>query len=202
MRVALLAPLLVVLVTALAAPAGAAADTWTVDPAASEIWFEARATQNDFTGVGGGVSGWVAVDREAVAATGRTEIRLDARTIRTHESNPTGLINRFFMNLLRVLETDRYPYIDFRLSSLQNVKGVDGGFEAIAVGVLRVRNRPAAVTSIVRGRFDGDRLRVEGEFPFRMSSVGIRPPRLLLGMLRVNDEITVKYRIAAVREIP
>lgn len=173
----------------------AAVETYAVDPAASEVRFDARATQSDVEGRAGPASGWISVDRDSIAGTARAEIQVEGRGITTRNSNPTGIVNRFFMSLPRSLETDRHPTLSFRLQSLQHVRPSDDGFEAVAVGLLRLRGVWRPVTSIVRVRFEGDRVEVEGEFPVLMSSFGIRPPRLMLGMLRMNDEVTVKYRI-------
>ena len=119
--------------------------------------------------------------------------------MRTRESNPAGWVNRFFTSLPRTLETDRHPDLVFRLQSLQNVKETDEGFEAVVVGLLRLRGVQRPVTTVVRVRFDGDRVFADGDFPVLMSSWGIRPPRLFLGMLRFEDEVRVRFHVEAVR---
>ena len=50
---------------------------------------------------------------------------------------------------------------------------------------------PAAV------QYDADKVRIKGEFRVLQSAFGIRPFSVMFGSLRVQDEITVKFNIAA-----
>jgi polyisoprenoid-binding protein YceI len=183
---------------ALLVAAAPGVETFAVDPAATEIWFEGRATQADFDVIGGTASGWIAVDRDSIAATGRADLLLDARAMRARTTGGPRFLP-LLANIRRMLEPDRHPPLRFRLRALQHVRPRDDGFEAVALGDLTIRGVTRPATTVVRVRFDGDEVKAEGEFPVRMSDFHIRPPRLFMGMLRTNDDVLVRYRVAARR---
>lgn len=176
--------------------AAAGVETFAVDPAASEIWFEGRATQADFDVVGGTASGWISVDRDSIAATGRAEILLDAREMRARATGGPRFLP-LLSNIRERLEPQRHPHLKFRLRALQHVRPRDDGFEAVALGDLTIRGVTRPVTTVVRVRLGGDAVRADGNFPVRMSDFGIRPPRLFMGMLRTNDDVLVRYHVEA-----
>jgi hypothetical protein len=58
-----------------------------------------------------------------------------------------------------------------------------------------VRNHDAQLTVPVHWQRDGCTLQASGEFSFRQTDLGIEPYSLLLGALRVEDEVRARFRL-------
>lgn len=64
---------------------------------------------------------------------------------------------------------------------------------------IRVRNHDALVQVPVTWSLDGDVLTARGEFALRQTALGLTPYSVMLGALRVADEIKVRFVIVARR---
>lgn len=100
-------------------------------------------------------------------------------------------------NLYKALHADDYPQIRFHLARYTVTPRATGGdtLNIHAEGTLSIagKDQPAALDARV---YRGDRgVWLEGSEALLMSSFGIKPPTMMLGTLRVNDRITVRYRL-------
>lgn len=90
-------------------------------------------------------------------------------------------------NALKVLDAKKYPAIDF---SCHDVSAVDGGYRA--AGTLRIHGAERPVTVDVTVADDGDTWRLESRTPLRQSDFGLKPFSLMMGTLKVADDVTVE----------
>lgn len=96
--------------------------------------------------------------------------------------------------MLEALEADRYPHIDFALSTIEaNPLAESEDPPLLARGELRIRNRRRTVAVPMRIKQTEAGIRLTGAKRIRMTDYGIDPPRALLGALRTDDDVTVNF---------
>ena len=103
-------------------------------------------------------------------------------------------------NLRRALRADEYPTIRFQLSRYTLVprSAEDDTTGIHADGSLEVAGtlRPIALDAIAWRTDEG--VWLSGSESIRMKDYGVRPPKMMLGTLKVHDGITVHYRLLLV----
>jgi hypothetical protein len=90
----------------------------------------------------------------------------------------------------RQLDAAHYPLLSLRC---QQVSVLPDGLQLqLAVSV---RDHDARLVVPVHWQRDGCTLQASGEFSFRQTDLGIEPYSLLLGVLRVDDEVRARFRL-------
>ena len=93
------------------------------------------------------------------------------------------------MRSREVLEASRFPTIDFRG---RYAGTVDGG---TLTGDLQVRTTVRAVSIPVRVRREGEVLLVSGTWEGRLTDLGIKPFKALLGAIKLEDWIALRLDV-------
>jgi polyisoprenoid-binding protein YceI len=96
-------------------------------------------------------------------------------------------------HMLKALKADRHPEISFDLSSYELTGGPEGP-QVQLLGTLRMggTSKDVAIAGQARDAGDGV-LRFEGAYPLKMSDFDLKRPSLMLGTLKVGDEIVVHF---------
>jgi hypothetical protein len=102
-------------------------------------------------------------------------------------------------NLYKALKADDVPEISYTLSSFDVVPGAaKDSFTVKAVGALKIVGTEKTVNMEVSAARTADGgLRADGELPLLMTDFGVKPPTALLGTLRTDNKITVKFSLLA-----
>jgi YceI-like domain len=97
-------------------------------------------------------------------------------------------------HMRKALKADAHPRLVFALTSYR----IDGG-NATLVGTLTLagRENPVEITGTV-AEVDGV-VRVQAAHTIRMTEWGIKPPSLMLGTMKVRDEVTIHVDVALQR---
>jgi polyisoprenoid-binding protein YceI len=97
-------------------------------------------------------------------------------------------------HMWNALEKDRHPEIRFRMQSY-SASGTPGGTAGLELrGTLEIRGQSHPVTLVAEAsEGEGGGLRVTGVHEMNMTRWGVRPPRLMLGTLRVHEEVRVHF---------
>jgi len=90
----------------------------------------------------------------------------------------------------RQLDSAHYPLLSLRCQQVSVLP--DGLLLQLAVSV---RDHEARLAVPVRWQREGCTLQTSGEFSFLQSDLGIEPYSLLLGALRVDDEIRARFQL-------
>ena len=100
-------------------------------------------------------------------------------------------------NLYKALKADAHPTIDVHLDHYAvSGRGASGDtIPVTASGTIRISGveRPLSLDARLH-RGDGGTW-VVGTHTLRMSEFGIKPPRMMMGTLRVRDPVTIHYRL-------
>ncbi len=100
-------------------------------------------------------------------------------------------------NLWKDLRADDYPTIQFHLTKY-TVSANEAKRDTThlrAEGMLRIAGKERPVTLSVRAYRGDDGLWIDGSERLKMTDYGIKPRTMMLGTLRVKDEVVVRYHL-------
>jgi YceI-like domain len=94
-------------------------------------------------------------------------------------------------NMWKALKTNEHPDIVFKVTRLEGTPGA-----LRAVGLLTIAGVEKPVSFGVKAAANASTVTVVGEVPLLMTDYGIAAPKAMLGMLKTDPKITVKFEIA------
>ena len=104
-------------------------------------------------------------------------------------------------NMYRTLKADKHPVITYRLESAEiqpsqpaprDLPGAE--ITVNTTGIVTVAGQEKRMQIPMRiKRLPENRLEVSGETSLRMSDFGVPPPKFMAGLLRVGDEVRVRW---------
>lgn len=101
-------------------------------------------------------------------------------------------------NMLKAMEATKYPDVSFRLET-HDVTPAAGDTIAIkAAGALTIHGQEHKVQLAARAWSGDGGVWLEGSDALLMSEYGIKPPKMMLGTVKVGDRVTVRYRLLLV----
>jgi hypothetical protein len=101
-------------------------------------------------------------------------------------------------NMYKTMRTKEFPNIRFLMSNAQFGTARGDTLPVTASGTLTItgQQRPVTVQGhIVRAETG---VWLEGTHPMKMSDFGIKPPKMMMGTIKVHDPIVVRYRLLLV----
>ncbi len=101
-------------------------------------------------------------------------------------------------NMFKTLRTPEFPHIRFQMSGSQFGTARGDTLPVSANGTLTITGQQRSVTvqgHIVRAE---NGVWLEGSHPMKMTDFAIKPPKLMLGTIKVHDPIVVHYRLLLV----
>lgn len=184
------------LATAIAAPAFAGAQT--VKLAArgdSKLWIEGNSN----------VHAWscnatkfeTSVDADAAVRTPATNFAGQVKNVELKVPVDAldcghGAMNK---NLRKAVKSDKYPAIEYSLTSYTVKPGAAADTYTLqTVGTLAVAGQKSTVKADVSAtRLADGTIRAQGTVPILMSEYGIKPPTAMLGALKTDNKVTVRF---------
>ncbi len=116
-------------------------------------------------------------------------VQLDVPTAQLDCDNDT--MNDHMWN---ALERDRHPRIQFRMQSYSATPANEGTVRLELRGELEMVGSTHPITLTAQAtEAAGGALRVVGVHELNMTRWGVRPPRLMLGTLRVHEDVQVHF---------
>jgi len=99
-------------------------------------------------------------------------------------------------HMRKALKAKEFPTIAFKVASYELARA-DEGVDVTLTGTLTLGGveKPVTVAARVKGRDDGQLL-VTGTHEVRMTEFDLKPPKLMLGTMRVDEKIKVGFEIA------
>lgn len=133
----------------------------------------------------------------------RLEITVEAGTLAAAADVPAPARSEIEGRMrTEVLETERFPEIAFRAAATSAERLAPGRYRMELDGTLSLHGvaRPHRVTGELTMLADG--LRVRGAATVRMPEFGIQPVTALAGAVRLRDDVSLSFDLAAVPEAP
>ena len=91
-------------------------------------------------------------------------------------------------HLLEALRVDEFPEITFRLEGYEA-----SGQGAVTTGTLTLLDATEEVSFPLSLRPSGSGVQLEGELDLDMTTYGVEPPVVMLGLLRVRPRIRIQF---------
>lgn len=169
----------------------------------SKLWIEGRSNVNEFECEANKYSGEATVyDEEeedsefAQSVQERLSLQVDIRV----DGFECGK-NKMNRDLQDALKSDNFPEIKFLFDSaelLEMPKHPDDPFLVDVKGSLTVAGETRDIHFETRAYYlDVDKVRAIGNTTIRMSDFNVEPPTALLGLIKADDELTVKFDLIA-----
>lgn len=109
--------------------------------------------------------------------------------------------NRMNRDLQNALKSDDYPEITFLFDSaelIQMPKHPDDPFEVEVKGSLTIAGETRDIHFVTFANYlEADLVRAVGNTTIKMSDFNIEPPTALMGLIKADDELTVKFNLIA-----
>ena len=161
----------------------------------SRVWVEGGSTVRDWSCAAEGMAGIVVSDANAAAftlddlgsAVASLELRIPVAGLACGNGTMDG-------HLKKALKASAHEMIVFRMQSYSST-APDNGVSSLELrGTLAIAGaeRPVVVKAAATRDSDGT-LRVQGSHPIRMSLWGVQPPSLMLGTMKVRDDVVVHF---------
>lgn len=95
-------------------------------------------------------------------------------------------------HMWNALETRNHPLMNFQMSRY-TIAPAEDGYRIQLEGDLEMLGTRHPVTLVGQGVEEAGSLRLQGVHELNMTRWGIRPPRLMLGTLRVHEDVQIHY---------
>lgn len=117
------------------------------------------------------------------------DISLDPEDIKSHSS----IMDK---KAYDALQAKKHPSINFKMTSINNLKTEGASFTADIKGVLKVAGKSKEVVLKSSGLFKEDNsLSTSGNVNLKMTDFGISPPTAMMGAMKTGDDINIKFNL-------
>jgi polyisoprenoid-binding protein YceI len=120
----------------------------------------------------------------AAQAQGLSSLELACGVTGLHSGEGSGMDK----NMVKTLEASQFPEIRFKLSSYELKDGAVTAKGDLSIhGVSKTVELPGTVSAKDGG------LAVKGHYGLKMSDYGVKPPVMMMGTVRVKDDVDIAY---------
>ena len=163
----------------------------------SKLWVEGGSNLHDWSCKASSVDAAIEVDdaffkTKTVSATSlkRVQVKVPVRNLKCGNGKMEN-------NLYKTLKADDASEISYSLATFDVVPGATtDSFTVKAVGALTIAGTEKTLTmDVTAARLPDGSIRAEGALPLLMTDFGVKPPTALLGTLRTDNKITVKFSL-------
>lgn len=101
-------------------------------------------------------------------------------------------------NMFGTLKADQYPTITYVMSGYDLANATATGFTAKTTGTLTIAGKEKIISIDVKAdRIEGTKATAKGEQSILLTDFGIKPPKFMMGALKVGNEIKIKFNLKA-----
>jgi len=94
------------------------------------------------------------------------------------------------------LNVKKYPQIEFRLVSVDNLSSKDGKFTGTLVGDVTLAGVTKRISLTFSGVHSGNKISIKGSKELIMNDFKIDPPTAMLGTLKTGKEVTISFQLS------
>jgi polyisoprenoid-binding protein YceI len=163
----------------------------------SKLWVEGGSNLHGWSCKASSIDAAIDVDEAFLKGTTITPALLKKVTVKVPVRNLKCGHGGMDNNLYKALKADDSPEISYILATFDVVPGATtDSFTVKTVGALTIAGTEKSVNMDVSAAHlpDGG-VKAEGELPLLMTDFGVKPPRALLGTLRTDNKVTVKFSL-------
>jgi len=93
------------------------------------------------------------------------------------------------------LNVEKYPQIEFKLVSVDNLSSQNGKFSGTLVGDVILAGVTKRITLVFSGLHSGNKITIKGSKELNMNDFKIKPPTAMLGTLKTGEEVTISFQL-------
>lgn len=163
----------------------------------SKLWVEGGSNLHGWSCKASSMDAAIDVDEAFLKSTTVTPTLLKKVTVkvpvRSLKCGHGGMDN----NLYKALKADDAAEINYILATFNVVEGATAdSFTVKTVGALTIAGTEKSVNmDVSAARLPDGGVKAEGELPLLMTDFGVKPPTALLGTLRTDNKVTVKFSL-------
>jgi len=163
----------------------------------SKLWIEGGSNLHDWSCKASSIDAAIEVDESFVKTTTVASTSLKKVQVKVPVRNLKCGNGKMDNNLYKALKADDAPEISYILATFDVVPGAEkDSFTVKAVGALTVAGTEKTVhMDVTAARLPDGGVRAEGALALLMTDFGVKPPTALLGTLRTDNKITVKFSL-------
>jgi polyisoprenoid-binding protein YceI len=163
----------------------------------SKLWIEGGSNLHDWSCKASSIEAAIEVDESFVKTTTAAPTSLKKVQVKVPVRNLKCGNGKMDNNLYKALKADDAPEISYILATFDVVPGAEkDSFTVKTVGALTVAGTEKTVNmDVTAARLPDGGVRAEGTLPLLMTDFGVKPPTALLGTLRTDNKITVKFSL-------
>jgi len=163
----------------------------------SKLWIEGGSNLHDWSCKASSIEAAIEVDESFVKTTTVASTSLKKVQVKVPVRNLKCGNGKMDSNLYKALKADDAPEISYILATFDVVPGAEkDSFTVKAVGALTVAGTEKTVNmDVTAARLPDGGVRAEGALALLMTDFGVKPPTALLGTLRTDNKITVKFSL-------
>ena len=163
----------------------------------SKLWVEGGSNLHGWSCKASSIDAAIDVDEAFLKSTTIAPTLLKKVTVKVPVRNLKCGHGGMDNNLYKALKADDSPEISYILATFDVVQGAaTDSFTVKAVGALTVAGTEKTVNmDVTAARLPDGGVKAEGELPLLMTDFGVKPPTALLGTLRTDNKITVKFSL-------
>ncbi|HEV8235272.1 MAG TPA: YceI family protein [Gemmatimonadaceae bacterium] len=163
----------------------------------SKLWIEGGSNLHDWSCKASSIDAAIEVDESFVKTTTVASTSLKKVQVKVPVRNLKCGNGKMDNNLYKALKADDAPEISYILATFDVVPGTEkDSFTVKAVGALTVAGTEKTVNmDVTAARLPDGGVRAEGALALLMTDFGVKPPTALLGTLRTDNKITVKFSL-------
>jgi len=163
----------------------------------SKLWIEGGSNLHDWSCKASSIEAAIEVDESFVKTTTVGSTSLKRVQVKVPVRNLKCGNGKMDNNLYKALKADDAPEISYILATFDVVPGAEkDSFTVKAVGALTVAGTEKTVNmDVTAARLPDGGVRAEGALALLMTDFGVKPPTALLGTLRTDNKITVKFSL-------
>jgi len=160
----------------------------------SKLWIEGGSNLHGWSCKASSIDATIDVDEAFLKATSPTllkkvEVKVPVRNLKCGHG---GMDN----NLYKALKADDAPDISYILGSFDVVPAAGDAFTVKSVGTLKIAGTEKTVNmDVTATKLADGSIRADGELPLLMTDFGVKPPTAMLGTLRTDNKVTVKFTL-------
>jgi len=93
------------------------------------------------------------------------------------------------------LNVDKFPQIDFKLVSVDNLSSENGKFSGTLVGDVTLAGVTKRISLAFTGLHSGNKINIKGSKELNMNDFKIKPPTAMMGALKTGEAVTITFQL-------
>lgn len=160
----------------------------------STLWIEGGSNLHGWSCKASSIDAMIDVDEAFLKSTSPTllkkvQVKVPVRNLKCGHG---GMDN----NLYKALKADDSPEISYILGTFDVIPGASDSFTVKSVGTLKIAGAEKTVNmDVTASKLADGSIRADGELPLLMTDFGVKPPTAMLGTLRTDNKVTVKFSL-------